>query len=137
MTGDGLRIDIEPSIGNNDEDFCAKWFARLNEFSLTLMEDIISYSEDMETKMAERITKETPQLKDGMDAKDLNKVMTIMDNNAAQRRKRFSTQKKKICYHLRYNWEPNHPKRRPDRWEQLKYNNRQRNDNKDKCDRDT
>ena len=37
----GLVIDLEPSIGNNDEAFRAKWYQRLEEFSLTLMKDIV------------------------------------------------------------------------------------------------
>ena len=39
----GLRIDLEPSIGNNDDQFCEKWYNRLEEFSVTLIRDIIEY----------------------------------------------------------------------------------------------
>ena len=67
----GLRIDVEPSIGNNDDDFCAKWFARLNEFSLTLISDIIEYCEETENVTAERITTATEKLKADMDPEDL------------------------------------------------------------------
>ena len=67
----GLRIDVEPSIGNNNKEFCAKWFTRLQEFSLTLISDIIFYCEETENKTAERITKETEQLKARMDLVNL------------------------------------------------------------------
>ena len=41
----GLRIDILPTIGNNDDAFCAKWFDTLQGVSITLMNQIIEYSE--------------------------------------------------------------------------------------------
>ena len=31
----GLVINLEPSIGNHDETFRAKWYQRFQEFSLT------------------------------------------------------------------------------------------------------
>ena len=51
----GLRIDVEPSIGNNDDKFCEKWYGRMQEFSFILMRDIIEYSESVETETADRI----------------------------------------------------------------------------------
>ena len=37
----GLKIELEPSIGNHDEQFLSKWSERMQEFSLTLMKDIV------------------------------------------------------------------------------------------------
>ena len=34
------RTTIEPSIVNLDDEFNRKWYERLNDFSLTLMEDV-------------------------------------------------------------------------------------------------
>ena len=51
----GLVIDLEPSIGNNDEEFCAKWYQRLEDFSIILMKDIVEYSKRIEKETSEKI----------------------------------------------------------------------------------
>ena len=51
----GLKIDLEPSIGNNDDEFCAKWYSRLEEFSLTLMNDIVEYSEKVKNETSTKV----------------------------------------------------------------------------------
>ena len=60
MIPKGLKIDVEPSIGNNNEEFCSLWFSRLEEFSITLITDIINYSENVENATAIKIDEETP-----------------------------------------------------------------------------
>ena len=132
----GLRIDIEPSIGNNDQDFCTKWFDRMQEFSLILMDDIIAYSEKVETETADRIAKESADLKAKMDPADWKEVSGYMDDNTTARRKRLDASKKKKYYHLRYNREPRSERERaPDRperrsnWEEIR--NPRRNHQRD------
>ena len=39
----GLRITLEPYIGNIDDEFNTKYYERLNGSSLTLMEDVIVF----------------------------------------------------------------------------------------------
>ena len=110
----GLRIDIEPSIGNYDEDFCNKWFSRLEEFSLTLISDIIEYSEKIENATTTKIDEETKFLKDNMDADGFKDVKEVMDTNASQRQKRLSSTKRKKYHFLRYNRpEKDRPERQP------------------------
>ena len=41
----GLHITLKLSIGNVDDAFNTKWYERLNNFSLTLMEDNIEHSQ--------------------------------------------------------------------------------------------
>ena len=40
---DGLRVWVEPSIGNRDEQFLARWHARCEEFSKILATDVIEF----------------------------------------------------------------------------------------------
>ena len=91
----GLKIDVEPSIGNQDEHFCSKWFARLEEFSLTLISDIIEYSESIEDDTNKRISEETASLRNTMNEGDFKEIKEIMSSNAEQRRKRLSITKRK------------------------------------------
>ena len=63
----GLQINLTPTIGNNDDQFVEKWHKRLEEFSLTLITDIIAYSESIEKSTHEKIQKEMDELKAEMD----------------------------------------------------------------------
>ena len=111
----GLKIDIEPSIGNNDEQFCTQWFSRLEEFSLTLISDIIAYSEGIENSTSIKIDEETTYLKNNMSPDDFKECTDIMDHNATQRRKRLSSTKRKKYHFLRYNRPERHESTRPER----------------------
>ena len=99
----GLRIDLEPSIGNQDEAFCAAWFAKLEEFSFSLMDDVIKYCETIETETEDKIRLNKEALETMMDPDDHKELSDTMDNLAVQRRKRLSQTKKKKFYYLRYN----------------------------------
>ena len=33
----GLKLELEPTIGNHNQEFLDHWFSKLNEFSLSLM----------------------------------------------------------------------------------------------------
>ena len=39
----GLKLELEPTIGNPDQEFLNNWFSKLNEFSLRLMKDIVTF----------------------------------------------------------------------------------------------
>ena len=107
----GLRIDMLPTIGNNDDAFCAKWFDTLQGFSTTLMNQIIEYSEKIETDTAKKIEEETKALKTSLNKEGFEEMTTTMDNLSINRKKRLSAGKRKKYYHLRYNREQTHPER--------------------------
>ena len=39
----GLKLELEPTIGNHNQEFLDTWYSYLQEFSLTLMKGIISF----------------------------------------------------------------------------------------------
>ena len=39
----GLKLPLEPSIGNHDDDFVNKWYEKLEKFSRELMQDVIEH----------------------------------------------------------------------------------------------
>ena len=55
----GLQINLTPTIGNNNDEFVERWHKRLEEFSLTIMKDIVEFCEKTveETKEAVEIAK--------------------------------------------------------------------------------
>ena len=82
----GLVIDLEPSIGNNDEAFRAKWYQRLEEFSLTLMKDTVEYSEKVKEETSAKIKTEEESLKISLNADDYNEVSEALNKNSANRK---------------------------------------------------
>ena len=99
----GLRLDIEPSIGNNDNAFCEKWYRRLEETSLTLMQDIIDYSEKIENDTATQIRTQSDELKSLLGPTEHKKLVETMDDIAVKRRRRLATTKRRKFHNLRYN----------------------------------
>ena len=99
----GLKIDIEPSIGNNDEKFCKLWFSRMEQFSKILITDIITYSEGVENTTAIKIDEETAFLRTNMTADEFKECEDKLDYNSTQRRSRLAATKRKKYHHLRYN----------------------------------
>ena len=53
----GLKIDIEPSIGNNDEEFCSLWFRRLEDFSMILISELLTSARESKTRRTLKSTK--------------------------------------------------------------------------------
>ena len=43
LTPNGLRVYVEPSIGNRNDEFLDKWHSRLDKFSQTLTNDVIGF----------------------------------------------------------------------------------------------
>ena len=59
----GLRLELEPTIGNYDQEFVDTWYAKLKSFSLSLMKDIASYCDKTITTTSSHATPVTLMLK--------------------------------------------------------------------------
>ena len=46
----GLKLDLEPTIGNHDQEFLDMWYFNLQEFSLTLMKGIVKFCDRKKVK---------------------------------------------------------------------------------------
>ena len=101
----GLVINLEPSIGNNDEEFLAKWYQRLEEFSMIMMKDVIDYSERIKAETKEKVTTEQESLRTSMKPEDFKEVSHIMDQNSAERKRALQTTKRKKFNYLKYHRE--------------------------------
>ena len=101
----GLVIDLEPSIGNNDEEFCARWYQRLEDFSTTLMKDIVEYSKRIEKETSEKIASEQETLKRMMKPEDYKEVSQVLDQNSSERKQALQATKRKKFNYLKYHRE--------------------------------
>ena len=50
----GLKLKLEPTIGNYDQEFVDTWYSKLKIFSLTLMKDIIAHCDKTIVKTEEK-----------------------------------------------------------------------------------
>ena len=59
----GLRLELEPTIRNYDQDFVDTWYTKLKSFSLTLMKDIASYCDKTIVQTKQNIRETETDLK--------------------------------------------------------------------------
>ena len=101
----GLVINLEPTIGNHDEEFLAKWYQRLEEFSMIMMTDIVEYSERVKTETTQKISTEQETLRAMMKPDDFREVTQIMDQNSSERKRALQVTKRKKFNYLKYHRE--------------------------------
>ena len=98
----GLVINLEPSIGNHDEAFRSKWYQRLQEFSFTLMKDIIEYSTTVTEETFSKISTEHESLKKSLKPDDYKEVNEALQQNSINRKRILKQNKQKKFHHLKY-----------------------------------
>ena len=59
----GLNLQLEPTIGNHDQEFLDNWYQKLNKFSFELMGDIVKFCETTKTNVSEQIKQVEETLK--------------------------------------------------------------------------
>ena len=80
----GLRINLTPTISNNNHESIEKWHKRLEAFSITIIEDIVEFCDKTmnEAKLTEHAAKEKVK------SNDMNKEIL---NAIAENQKRTPT----------------------------------------------
>ena len=81
----GLKIVLEPSIGNHDEAFLKKWKGRMEEFSLTIMNDIKEFCEETQTKVTEDINQLQTNINTSFDPVDRKTITETINSNEKSR----------------------------------------------------
>ena len=51
----GLAIQVEPTIGNHNEEFLSKWYEKHNSFSFELMKDVVAFCKSTTTDLSTQI----------------------------------------------------------------------------------
>ena len=82
--------------------FCAKWYQRLEEFSLILMNDIIEYSEKVKQETLERANSELDKFRTSMRAEDYKEVCDTLHQNSTDRKQTLLLAKRKKFNYLKY-----------------------------------
>ena len=69
LVPNGLELTLEPTIGNYDQDFIDNWYSNLKDFSLDLMEQIVSFCDKTIEETAIKISSAESILKQQLERK--------------------------------------------------------------------
>ena len=79
----GLKLELEATIGNHDQEFLDTWYSNLQEFSLTLMKGIRKFCD----KTIAHINSTENALKQNMEKEEFQEIkQTISRNEEATKR---------------------------------------------------
>ena len=126
----GLKVYVEPSIGNRDEEFLSQWHSRLDEFSRTLTAEVVQYCEKEITKTKSEIETVSNKLKDLVPVPEFSNINKAITANETSRVNELTQRKNRKFYKLKYrhnntdagqdrghrNWD-NRREGQPNRWD--------------------
>ena len=98
----GLRLDLEPSIGNHDEEFLNKWYGKLEESSKSFMNDVISFCDKTLTETEAKITDTDKQLLSNIQNNEYVAIKDTINTNNEMRNQTFKQRKMKKYHSLKY-----------------------------------
>ena len=79
----GLKLELEPTIGNYDQEFVDTWYSKLKTFSLTLMKDIVAHCDKTIVKTEDNIKDTETHLKNITEREEYQSVDKTIQNNEA------------------------------------------------------
>ena len=80
-----LKLELEPAIGNRDQEFLDSWYSNQQEFSLTLMKGIVKFYDKALSETAAHINSIENAMKQNMEKEEFQKVKkTIFRNEEAK-----------------------------------------------------
>ncbi len=102
----GLQIELEPSIGNHNEEFLTKWNEKLIKFSRELTEDVIGFCGTTVTETVAKISDAKEDLKKNTNQVQLKNISETLDKNQGDRINQLKRNKDRKFYNLKYNVKP-------------------------------
>ena len=99
----GLKVELEPTIGNHDKQFLNTWHEKCKKFSLEMMQDIISFSE----KTADTVEKERKTIEQRLKSsvntnEEFNQLKKSIDETQDKNEKSLNIRKTKKINQLKY-----------------------------------
>ena len=102
----GLQIELEPSIGNHNDEFLAKWNDKLVKFSRELTQDVIEFCGTTVSETVAKISLAKDDLKKNTNQVQLNDITATLDKNQGDRIHQLKRNKDKKFFKLKYNMKP-------------------------------
>ena len=98
----GLRLELEPSIGNHDEEFLKNWYAKLEEYSKSFMKDVIAFCDKTNTQTNNDINDVNQQLESAVQKEQYDHVQETIIQNNNLRNQDLKRRKMKKYHALKY-----------------------------------
>ena len=103
VTPRGLQIELEPSIGNHNEEFLAKWNEKLVKFSRELTQDVIEFCDTTVAETVAKIADAKEDLAKTSTQIQLKEITTSLEKNQEDRTRNLRRNKDKKFNKLKYN----------------------------------
>ena len=97
----GLKLELEPTIGNHNQDFLDTWYFNLQDFSLTLMKGIIKFREETISETAAHINSIEKALKQNMEKDECQKIKETISRNEEATKQVLKQSKFKMFNYLK------------------------------------
>lgn len=120
----GLRLDLEPTIGNHDEEFLHNWYSKLEEYSKNFMRDVLAFCEKTNDETNASIGAINTELQTAIEKEQYDNVQATVIQNNTIRGNELKRRKNKKFYALKYKKES--PRQNPNNW---RGNDQQQNNN--------
>ena len=122
----GLRLELEPSIGNHDEDFLKNWYSKLEEYSKNFMKDVLAFCEKTNEETDANITEVNTELQTAVEKEQYDNVQETVIKNNTLRSHELQRRKNKKFSALKYKKESPRQNTPQHHWT----NDQQRDDNR-------
>ena len=102
----GLKLELEASIGNRNEEFLAKWNEKLTKFSRELTQDVIEFcgtTINETQQLSEDATQELARL---ANQEQMAEITSSLKKNQETRKHQLKRNKDKKFYAIKYNTNP-------------------------------
>ena len=97
-----LKLELEPTIGNYDQEFVDTWYSKLKTFSLTLMKDIVSCCDKTIVKTEDNIKDTETYLKHIIEREEYQSIEKTIKTNEANTKQLLQQRKLKKFNYLKY-----------------------------------
>ena len=98
----GLKLELEPTIGNYDQEFVDTWYSKLKTFSLTLTKDIVAPCDKTIVKTEDKIEDTETHLKNITEREEFQSNEKSIKNNEANTKRLLQQRKFKKFNYLKY-----------------------------------
>ena len=98
----GLQINLTPTIGNGDDEFVEKWHKRLEEFSLTIMGDIIEFCDKTLAATNTAVAEAKSKVQATATQEEQSIVMDSIKEDQRKRKETLRRGKQKKIHFLKY-----------------------------------
>ena len=101
-----LELNLEPTIGNYDQEFINNWYSSLKDFSLILVKQIATYSKKTKKKTQTRISEIKATLKQQLKKDDYAEILNIIKVNETVKKQILHQRKFKKFNTFKYKPKP-------------------------------